>query len=250
MADPGSQAGQTLGNKELSTHAPEKSPTPCSAKDRFFDARDLVQVKYEMLRRVRPTSIGDQRGGPFGFSRPSFYQALSAFQQDGLGGLVSHKRGPKQAHKLTDDVMAFIVDQRQKEPSVRPTELSRLCRNTSARPCIREVSSAAYSAIKKNAAEGAFWPTRNSSRSDCPLRATPARRRWVPFSGRRRFGLGAFSPARNDGLDAGLVAMHRRVAPNPHPQPATPTAVPMDLQKTDRRAAGGNHSQSATGGKP
>ena len=98
-------------------------------QDDFFDPRDLVQVKYEMLRRVQSEgkSVTDAAAN-FGFSRPSFYQALSAFEQDGLAGLVPHKRGPKQAHKLTDDVMAFIVDQRQKEPSVRPTELSRLIR--------------------------------------------------------------------------------------------------------------------------
>ena len=68
-------------------------------KDTFFDARDLVQVKYEMLRRVQTDgrSVTDAAAS-FGFSRPSFYQALSAFEQDGLAGLVPHKRGPKQAH--------------------------------------------------------------------------------------------------------------------------------------------------------
>ncbi len=64
----------------------------------------------------------------FGFSRPSFYQALSAFEQDGLVGLVPHKRGPKQAHKLTDEVMTFMMETRQKEPSVLPAELARLIR--------------------------------------------------------------------------------------------------------------------------
>src|SRR5215472_4243535 len=73
-------------------------------EDAFFDARDLVQVKYEMLRRVQTDgrSVTDAAAG-FGFSRPSFYQALAAFEQDGLAGLVPHKRGPKQAHKLTDE---------------------------------------------------------------------------------------------------------------------------------------------------
>jgi len=96
-------------------------------QDGFFDPRDLVQVKYEMLRRVQADgkSVTDAAAS-FGFSRPSFYQALSAFEQDGLVGLVPHKRGPKQAHKLTDEVLTFMVETRQKEPSVRPTELARL----------------------------------------------------------------------------------------------------------------------------
>ena len=90
----------------------------------FFDPHDLVQVKYEMLRRVRTEgkSVTDAAAN-FGFSRPSFYQAQSAFEQDGLAGLVPHKRGPKQAHKLTEEVLAFIGEVRQQEPSIRLPDL-------------------------------------------------------------------------------------------------------------------------------
>jgi transposase len=96
-------------------------------KDSFFDARDLVQVKYEMLRRVQAEgkSITDAAAA-FGFSRPSFYQAQVSFEQDGLGGLVPQKRGPKQAHKLTQEVLTFISESRQKDPSIRTTELAGL----------------------------------------------------------------------------------------------------------------------------
>jgi transposase len=96
-------------------------------QDEFFDPRDLVQVKYEMLRRVQTEgqSVTDASAN-FGFSRPSFYQALSAFEQDGLAGLVPHKRGPKQAHKLTEEVLTFIGEMRQKEPSVRLPDLVKL----------------------------------------------------------------------------------------------------------------------------
>src|SRR3954465_2579863 len=109
------------------------NPRPKSVRDElfvhdhFFDARDLVQVKYEMLRRVRTDgqSVTDAAAA-FGFSRPSFYQAQSAFGQDGLAGLVPHKRGPKQAHKLTEEVLAILREARQRGPSVRPGELARL----------------------------------------------------------------------------------------------------------------------------
>ena len=106
---------------------PRAVTDPLFANDGFFDARDLVQVKYEMLRRVQ--SEGHSVTGAataFGFSRPSFYQALAAFGEGGLAGLVPHKRGPKHAHKLTDEVLAFIVQIRQKEPSVPTSELVRL----------------------------------------------------------------------------------------------------------------------------
>ena len=39
-------------------------------KEDFFDARDLVQVKYEMLRRVREEGMNVvQAAAAFGFSR-------------------------------------------------------------------------------------------------------------------------------------------------------------------------------------
>lgn len=86
----------------------------------FFDARDLVQVKYEMLRRVETDGLPVNRSAAaFGFSRPSFYQAQASFQQGGLPALMPQKRGPKQAHKLTAEVLAFIREARQEDPSLR-----------------------------------------------------------------------------------------------------------------------------------
>jgi transposase len=106
------------------------SPRPTAVRDQlflqgdFFDARDLVQVKYEMLRRVRTEGKPvTEAATDFGFSRPSFYQAQLAFEQNGLGGLVPHKRGPKQAHKLTGEVLTFIAEVRQKEPSIGLADL-------------------------------------------------------------------------------------------------------------------------------
>ena len=75
----------------------------------FFDARDLVQVKYEMLRRARregqPVS---QVAAAFGFSRPSFYAAQALFEQAGLPGLVPQWPGPRRAHKLSEAVVDFL----------------------------------------------------------------------------------------------------------------------------------------------
>ena len=91
----------------------------------FFDARDLVQVKYEMLRRVQNEGQPVSRSAAdFGFSRPSFYQAQAAFQQGGLPSLMPHKRGPREAHKLTAEVLAFIRQARQEDSSLRPADLA------------------------------------------------------------------------------------------------------------------------------
>ena len=106
---------------------PGKVTDELFVEDSFFDSRDLVQVKYEMLRRVQAEgkAISDAAAA-FGFSRPSFYLAQAAFGQDGLAGLVPHKRGPKQAHKLTEEVLAVIREARQLDPSARAGELARL----------------------------------------------------------------------------------------------------------------------------
>ena len=77
--------------------------------NRFFDARDLVQVKYEMLRHVRIEGADKtQAAALFGLSRPTLYQAEADFARAGLAGLIAKPRGPKSAHKLTPQVMAFI----------------------------------------------------------------------------------------------------------------------------------------------
>jgi transposase len=86
----------------------------------FFDPDDLIQVKYEMLRRVKvdkqPVS---QSASAFGLSRPTFYQAEEDFQRDGLAGLLPEKRGPRHGHKLTADVLDFVVQLRASDPSIR-----------------------------------------------------------------------------------------------------------------------------------
>lgn len=91
----------------------------------FFDGRDLVQVKYEMLRRVRVDGWSiTGSASAFGLSRPSFYKAQSAFERGGLGALLPDKPGPRRSHKLSPEVMAFVEQLRTEDPSVR---VERIC---------------------------------------------------------------------------------------------------------------------------
>ena len=88
---------------------PEDVRDPLFGSHEFFDARDLVQVKYEMVRRVEVDGHSvAQTTDVFGCSRPTFYQAQTAFKAQGIPGLVPRKRGPRGAHKLDDAVMAFV----------------------------------------------------------------------------------------------------------------------------------------------
>lgn len=88
---------------------PEAVRDPAFVGSDFFDPRDLVQVKYEMLRRVHVehaciAAVAAQ----FGLSRPTFYKVQADFARTGLTGLLPGKRGPRGAHKLTPEVLDFI----------------------------------------------------------------------------------------------------------------------------------------------
>ncbi len=76
----------------------------------FFDSRDLVQVKYELLRRVRVDGDSVSHATSlFALSRPTFYAAQSAWEHSGIVGLLPEPTGPRHAHKLTEDIIALLV---------------------------------------------------------------------------------------------------------------------------------------------
>jgi len=91
----------------------------------FFDARDLIQVKYEMLRRVREDGQSvSQAVAAFGFSRPSFYQAQAVFAAEGLPGLVPQRPGPKRAHKLSEEVVDRLEAALEANPALTSAQLA------------------------------------------------------------------------------------------------------------------------------
>src|SRR5205823_2214729 len=95
------------------------------AESEFFDPRDLVQVKYEMVRRVRVEGEPVSRAArAFGFSRPSFYQAAAALRAGGLAALVPGRPGPRRAHKLSEEVVAFARERLEADPSLRSSDLA------------------------------------------------------------------------------------------------------------------------------
>jgi transposase len=92
----------------------------------FFDPRDLVQVKYEMLRRVlvENTSV-THASKEYGMSRPTYYQAKAHFSEEGIAGLAPKKRGPRGPHKLDNEVLIFLKRQLVLGQPIRARELAR-----------------------------------------------------------------------------------------------------------------------------
>jgi transposase len=96
----------------------------------FFDARDELQVKYEMLRAHgvdgQPvTTVCDR----FGYSRQTFYILWPRFVRRGVAGLRDGRPGRVGPVKCTPDVVAFLRAQRTANPAVSiPDLVERLAR--------------------------------------------------------------------------------------------------------------------------
>ena len=88
---------------------PEKVRDPKFREGEFFDPRDAVQVKYEMLRRVSVDNASvTEASDEYGVSRPTYYQAKANFDNAGIAGLVPKKPGPRGPHKIRGEVLAFL----------------------------------------------------------------------------------------------------------------------------------------------
>ena len=107
--------------------APERVRDGKFREGEFFDPRDFVQVKYEMLRRVSTERASiSQASKEYGLSRPTFYQAKENFEQAGLVGLIRKKPGPRGPHKLQGEVLAFLKEQLVPGEPIRARALSQL----------------------------------------------------------------------------------------------------------------------------
>ncbi len=104
---------------------PERVSDPKFLQSDFFDPRDVVQVKYEMLRRVSVDNVSvTEASDEYGVSRPTYYQAKASFETAGVAGLVPRKRGPRGPHKLQGEILAFVEKRRVVGEPIRARELA------------------------------------------------------------------------------------------------------------------------------
>ena len=120
---------ETLVKEGTLNSSPEKVRDPKFLANEFFDPRDLVQVKYEMLRRVSVENVRvTEATADYGVSRPTFYQAQEKFAEAGIAGLVPRKRGPRGPHKLQGAVWRFVENQVVPGEPIRGRQLAALIR--------------------------------------------------------------------------------------------------------------------------
>src|SRR5246127_1790793 len=95
----------------LNPHPEQVTDAEFPASD-FFDARDAVQVKYEMVRKVRAGGVPvTEAAAASGYSRPAYYAAAAALEPAGLEGLVPARPGPRAGHQLTGQILARAEEQ-------------------------------------------------------------------------------------------------------------------------------------------
>ncbi len=110
--------------------APLKVGDPKFREESFFDPRDIVQVKYEMLRRVSVDKMSvTQVSDEYGVSRPTFYQAKTDFEGGGIAGLAPRKRGPRGPTKIQGEVLALLRANVAPGEPIRARELTNLVRS-------------------------------------------------------------------------------------------------------------------------
>jgi transposase len=118
---------QVLGEQGSLNSKSQNVTDPLFQNSDFFDPCDLVQVKYEMLRRVQTDGHSiTQAAKACGCSRPTFYQTQTAFKKGGLPALVRKRPGPRNAHKLSETVVQFVDQQKTQDQSLRSSDLARL----------------------------------------------------------------------------------------------------------------------------
>jgi len=104
---------------------PERVVDEAFGSSELFDARDLVQVKYEMVRKVEADGASVSAAAQaFGLSRQSYYTAAAALAEEGLAGLLPAKPGPRGAHKLTDEVLDHLEALRLADPDLSSADLA------------------------------------------------------------------------------------------------------------------------------
>ena len=117
MADGTDAKLQFLKSRNALHPHPRRVRDTLFADSEFFDPRDLVQVRYEMLRRHRveeqPVA---QVARAFGVSRQLFYLLDDAFGRQGLQGLLPRKRGPTHARKCSHEIIQFLAERRRTSP--------------------------------------------------------------------------------------------------------------------------------------
>ena len=121
---PDPKATEFARSRTLNPH-PESVSDETFVASAFFDPRDLVQVKYEMVRKVQTdgASVQGRRGRLRTLASDLLHGGCGA-RQEWSGRSAAAKPGPRRAHKLTDEVLDYVVELVAADPRVGSRRLA------------------------------------------------------------------------------------------------------------------------------
>jgi transposase len=127
MARPLDDKAYILKEEGTLNATPERVSDSKFREGEFFDPRDVVQVKYEMLRRVSMEDLSvTEAAREYGVTRPTYYQAKINYETKGIAGLVPKRRGPQGPHKLQGEVLIFLKQHFTPGQPIRARKLAKL----------------------------------------------------------------------------------------------------------------------------
>ena len=75
----------------------------------LFDPKDLLQVRYEMVRSIKEGVITlDEVPSKYGVSAMTAKRCVSSLEKGGIIALVPERKGPKGPSSLDDESLRFI----------------------------------------------------------------------------------------------------------------------------------------------
>ena len=105
---------------------PEAVTDPLFEGGGFFDPRDLLQVRYEMIRSHKKGTTLEAAAARFGLSVPTCVRAKRAFREGGLHALIPGRRGPRGPRKITPEILEFAEHYRATHGNVSIRKLAEL----------------------------------------------------------------------------------------------------------------------------
>ena len=105
---------------------PDAVTDPLFAHSAFFDPRDLLQVRYEMIRSHKKGATLKETAARFGTSVPTCVRAKRAFRHGGLQALVPQRPGPRGPHKITPEILDFVETYRSEHGATSIRKLTNL----------------------------------------------------------------------------------------------------------------------------
>ncbi len=94
----------------------------------FFDPRDLLQVRYEMIRSHTKGTTLAAVAARYGMSVPTCVRVKRAFQAGGLQALIPERLGPRGSHKITPEILEFAEYCRALPDAVSVRKLAEMIR--------------------------------------------------------------------------------------------------------------------------